>query len=436
MMREFPRLRPPRLIANLWGTTTPGDCAAILRLIAQRRKLVDGPELPEYERAFAARVGVKHAVSFASGRVALYAVLRAHGVGAGDEVILQVPTHVVVANAVRYTGAAPVFVDCARENYNMDLAAAAAAVTPRSRVLLIQHTFGIPMDMGAAAAFAGRHGLLLIEDCVHALGARFEGRAVGSFGASAFFSTEETKTISSTMGGMAVTGDDRIQEALVRFQKSCAVASPALVRRYLVKQMAYHLLSHPLVHHLTRPLYLRLRRFESIHLAPGATGRDEAAGGRPPSYEARLANGQAIVAMRQLARLDGNLAHRKQIADRYMALLAGSSCPTPLLPAGAEPAYVRFPVAVADRDRVMKALAPQAVLGRWFDQVLEEASDPAAVGYRAGSCPNAEFLARHLVNLPTHMRVRPKDTAALVAALVAASASAEGPIPGKSMRDA
>src|SRR5918992_2491280 len=99
--------RPARRLALLGGMTTWGDCAEALRLLADPRRLVQGPELARYEREFAARIGVAHAVSFAHGRIGLYAILQGLGVGPGHEVLVPVPTHVVVANAVRYTGGYP-----------------------------------------------------------------------------------------------------------------------------------------------------------------------------------------------------------------------------------------------------------------------------------------------------------------------------------------
>src|SRR5207253_6120147 len=125
-----------------------------------RRDLVQGPLIAEYEAAFAREVGVRDAVSFASGRVAFYGLLRALCVGPGDEVLLQVPTHVVVVNAIRYTGARPVFVDCSSDTYNIDLGLAERRLTPRAKVLLLQHTFGIPVDMDAALELARRRNVL------------------------------------------------------------------------------------------------------------------------------------------------------------------------------------------------------------------------------------------------------------------------------------
>src|SRR5207244_5684423 len=131
-------------------------------------------------------------------------------------------THIVVANAIRYVGARPVYVDCRLDNYNMDLEQAERQITSRTKVLILQHTFGIPADLDAALVLARRHGVEVGEDCVDALGTTYHGRPVGSFGRAAFFSTEETKTISTTMGGVAVTDDPVLAGQLQAFQASCA----------------------------------------------------------------------------------------------------------------------------------------------------------------------------------------------------------------------
>src|SRR2546430_3893709 len=107
--RRVTRSLAGRRLAIVDGTSTWTDCALALRLLGAGGRILDGQALGEYERAFARLIGVRHAVSFASGRVGLYAVLRAMGVQAGDEVLLQVPTHVVVANAIRYAGARPIY---------------------------------------------------------------------------------------------------------------------------------------------------------------------------------------------------------------------------------------------------------------------------------------------------------------------------------------
>jgi len=424
--RAYGSLRPPRLVAQLWGSTTLADCLVALRYLASPRLLVQGPAIAEYEKAFAGQIGVRHAYSFSSGRIALYALLRGLGMGPGDEVLLQVPTHIVVPNAVRYVGAKPVYVDCRLDTYNMDLEQAERRITPRTKVLLLQHTFGIPVDMNAALALAQRYGLIVIEDCVHALGATYDGRPVGSFGRAAFFSTEETKTISSTMGGMAVTDDSELAARLCEFQASCAWPSPPLAARYLLKLVVYHLFTQPYIHHYTRPIYMFLRRSPRTHLAPGATADAEQRGVRPATYEQRLSNGQAVLALRQLRRLRHNLDHRRAVANAYRVQLMEQGFDVPRPPAKAEAAFVRYPVWVNDRPAAMRRAAPHAVLGQWFNSVLEESITPVHGDYEMGSCPRAEAAAKHLVNLPTHTRVSAGDAAAIVAAVARASSTVSG----------
>src|SRR5438270_1942699 len=149
----------PRKLAILGGTTKWGDAGVALRRIAQPGGLIDGPTIDPYEQAFAERIGALHAVSFTSGRVGLYGTLLALGVGAGDEVLLQVPTHVVVPNAVRYTGARPVYVDCSLDDYNMDLGAAERLISPQTKALVLQHTFGIAARLDEAIALCQRHDI-------------------------------------------------------------------------------------------------------------------------------------------------------------------------------------------------------------------------------------------------------------------------------------
>jgi dTDP-4-amino-4,6-dideoxygalactose transaminase len=407
-------LHLPRCLALLGGTTRWSDCVEALHYLLRPAQLVRGAKIAEYEEAFAGVVGVKYAVSFGSGRVGLYGLLRALGVGEGAEVLLSVPSHVVVANAIRYTGARPVYVDCRVDDYNIDLDAAERRITPRSRVLLLQHTFGIPVDMDAALAFARRHKLVVIEDCVHALGARYDGRAVGTFGDGAIFSTEETKTMSTVMGGMAVTNDPNLAFRLRTFQASCCWVPMLLSARYLMKFVVYYLLTEPHVHRLARLVYERLGRRNPL---PVPTTADERKGQRPWNYERRLSNGQAAVGLCQLTNLEKNLGHRELVTNAYRDRLSDCALRLPQVPPKAEPSFVRYPVWVEDRPRIIRALARHAVIGTWFTSVLEEAASPQVIGYEPGSCPRAEEAAEHLINLPTHPRVSASDVRRLTEAL-------------------
>ena len=407
-----------RRLAQLGGTTTRGDAVRALALAARRRALIDGPALARYEAELARHAGGSHCVAFSAGRVALFGILRGLGIGRGDEVIVPLPTHVVVTNAVRYTGATPVYADCRLTDFNVDPDAVAAALGPRTRAVLVQHTFGIPADIDALLDLTETRGVPLIEDCVHSLGATWRGEPVGGFGRAGFFSTEETKVISTTMGGAAVTSDEELAASLRHFERACPPPGVSLTRRRLAKLAAYHVLTEPHVHVAARPAY---ELFGGRNPLPVPTSPEELAGERPPEYEQRFSAGQAEIGLRQLGALGANLAHRRAIAADYARRLAPHGFEPPVVAAEAEPAWVRYPVRVADRDAAMKVLRRFAVPGTWFTSVQEEAVRPTINGYVQGSCPNAERAARELINLPTHQRVRLEDAARLAEAVASVS---------------
>ena len=405
---------PPRLIDQLWGTTTIQDCLVALKFGLKKRELVQGPILMEYEREFARQVGVRFAVSFASGRAAFFALLKSFQINDGEEVLLQAQTHIVVPNAVRFAGGKPVFVDCDLDTLNMNLERVSQKITSRTRFLVIQHTFGVPVELDSALTLAKEYNLILIEDCVHALGATYKGCRVGSFGQAAFFSTEETKIISSTMGGMAVTDDPVIAERLRDIQECCAWPEQAIVWRCLLKLVIYHLFTQPLLHRFTRPVYMWLRKNLHVRLGPVATSNDEMFGRQPAGYMQRLSNGQACVALRQLRRLDVNIQHRRAIARAFRDEFSKRGFHIVKPPIDSQPAYVRYPIMVSDRSAAIEAVSNSVILGQWFSSVLEESASPEFGGYILGSCPNAELVAKHLVNVPTHFRIRLKDVKPIV----------------------
>lgn len=395
-----------RRAALLGGTTSLSDCRLVMKHLFYIGKLVDGPAIRQYESAFADEIGVPHAFSFSSGRVGLYGLLQALGVGEGDEVILQAPTHIVVPNAIRYLGARPVYVDCEPETCNIDLQQVRSRVSEKTRAIILQHTFGIPTEMDEACRLADELNLPIIEDCVHALGSRYDGKPVGSFGRAAFFSTEETKIISTTMGGMVVTADGQLAAQMAEFQESCLRPPRMLAYGYILKLLIYHFFMQPHLHRFTRAIYEFFGRRLPL---PRPTEIDELQGKRPKNYLQRLSNAQAEIGIRQLQGLSENLAHRKKISDLYAQKLSAAGYKIPKPPPKADTVYVRFPTWVEDRSAAVEIFAPHLVLGTWFTSVLEEAESLASGDYSEGSCPRAEFAARHLINLPNHGRITAED---------------------------
>jgi perosamine synthetase len=171
-----------------------------------------GPFVGEFEEAFGRAVGCEHAVACANGTVALHLALASLGIGPGDEVIVPAFTMIAVANAVSYTGARPVLVDCEPDTWNLDPEQVEARIGPRTRAIVAVHTYGHPAEMAALRELADHHGLFLIEDAAEAHGATYRGRPVGSLGDVATFSFYANKIITTGEGGMVTTNDGRLAE--------------------------------------------------------------------------------------------------------------------------------------------------------------------------------------------------------------------------------
>jgi perosamine synthetase len=153
---------------------------------------------------------VKHGVSCTNGTVALHLALLALGIGPGDEVIVPTLTFVATANAVRYCGATPVFVDCESETWNIDPGLIESRITSKTKAIIVVHLYGHPVDMDAVMSLADRYRLFVVEDAAEAHGAIYRGRMVGSIGHIGTFSFFGNKVISTGEGGMVTTNDQEL----------------------------------------------------------------------------------------------------------------------------------------------------------------------------------------------------------------------------------
>jgi perosamine synthetase len=175
--------------------------AAVMRT----SRLSLGPQLEAFEAAFASYIGVDYAAAVSSGTAGLHLCMRALNIGAGDEVIVPSFTFIAAANVIRYEQAMPVFVDIEKESLNMSPQCVEAAITEKTRAIVVVHTFGRPAEIATLLEIARRHRLAVIEDACEAIGAQFAGQRVGSFGDAAVFGFYPNKQITTGEGGMVVT---------------------------------------------------------------------------------------------------------------------------------------------------------------------------------------------------------------------------------------
>ena len=192
---------------------TEADVEAVVSVL-RTTQLSLGPKMEEFEESIARFVGVPHGVAFSSGTAGLHLCLRALGIGEGDEVILPSFTFIAVGNAVLYESAKPVFVDIDPVTLNLDPNKLEAGITPRTRAIIVVHTFGYPADLDPILDIARRHGLPVIEDGCEALGAQYRGRHVGAIGRLGVFAFYPNKPITTGEGGMVVTSDPHLAKTI------------------------------------------------------------------------------------------------------------------------------------------------------------------------------------------------------------------------------
>ena len=350
---------------------------------------------PRYEEATRDRLGLPYAVAFGSGRMALYAILEALGIGPGDEVILPAFTCVVVPNAVLYRGAWPVYVDIRKNDFNIDTQKIEKAVTPRTKAILAQHTFGQACDIEGILEIARKHNLRVIEDCAHALGASLNGKKLGTFGDTAFVSTDHTKIISTSVGGIALCEKNEIGEHLKAIQR---VSSPLpwfdrirIFFQYTILSFFYR----PGVYWLAGIVPTLAYWFGLCFYF-----KDEMKIYKPSRYPARLANFQAFLGWHEMNNLEWNINHRRRIASAYNVLFAKSQ---PLDPGGA---YLRYCFLVEAPETWNRKIGKYFAVGDWFCSVAHgRRENLEMIGYKPGSCPVAEDVIRHIINFPTHDRI-------------------------------
>jgi perosamine synthetase len=182
------------------------EIEAVVRVLRTSR-LSLGPVMGQFEAAVASSVSLPHAVAVSSGTAGLHLCVRALDIGEGDEVLVPSFTFIAAANVIRYERAVPVFVDIDPETLNIDPGRIEEAITPRTRAILVPHTFGRPADMDSILKISERHGLLVIEDACEAIGAEYRGRMAGSMGRVGVFAFYPNKQITTGEGGMVVTAD-------------------------------------------------------------------------------------------------------------------------------------------------------------------------------------------------------------------------------------
>lgn len=314
-------------------------------------RFILGPQVRSLEEELAGELGARHGVAVGNGTDALVLALEALGIGAGDEVVTTPYTFYATAEAIARVGATPVFADIKPDTLNLDPGAAEAAITERTRALLVVHLFGLPADLSAFRDLADRYGLALIEDAAQAFGAACEGRQAGSVGDVATFSFYPTKNFPA-MGdaGLVVTSSDELAER--------------------VRKLRFHGSRDK-------------RIFEYV------------------GTNSRMDEMQAAVLRCFLPRVTGWNDGRRAAAARYRELGLGELVTLPAEPSGRRHVYHLYVVRSDRRDAIARGLRDAGIgAAVYYETPLHRQPVFAALGYRNGAFPNAERAAGDGLALP------------------------------------
>ncbi len=366
------------------------------------------------EEEFKKYLGVKYAISFNSGRSAFLTILKSLDLKEGDEVLLQAFTCNAAVNPIIWSGLKPVYVDCDEKTFNIDIGDLKRKITPRSRVVMVQHTFGLPADLNEILEICRKNNLILIEDCAHSLGAEYYGKKIGTFGKAAFFSFSRDKVISSVYGGMAVTDDDNLAKKLREYQKEIGYPSNFWIFQQLLHPILMNYLILPTYSIFGKYLLVLLQWFQVLSKA---VHWKEKRGEKPSYFPKKLPNALAILALNQFRKLERFNQHRKELSSFYYNELKElSSFELPPDPKNRKQIFLRFTLKHPKAHEIIKrAWAKNLLIGDWYEcPISPHDTKLDKMEYKLGSCPKAEKLAKETLNLPTHINISKKEAQKII----------------------
>ena len=339
--------------------------------------LTQGPKVAAFEKAFAARHGVPHALAATSCTTALHLILAAMEIGPGDEVIVPAFTWVATANVVLHCGATPVFVDVDCKSFNLDPALLAAKVTPRTRAIIAVHLFGLCADVDAIAKVAP--GIPIIEDAACAAGAAYRGRHAGTLGLAAAFSFHPRKSITTGEGGMVTTADAKLAVCVDSLRNHGADIS----------EEQRHVAPKPYI----------LADFNLL------------------GFNYRMTDLQGAVGLVQLAKLDRYIDERQKWDDFYARELRGIAwLRTPDVPAGDRHGWQSYVCMV---DEAKAGIARNDIMDRLMRKGINTRPGTHAVhmlgyyrkkyGLKPDDFPGARDCDLHSMAIPLHNRMTEDD---------------------------
>jgi perosamine synthetase len=357
-----------------------------------------------YEETFLQMTSINgRCFSYWKGRVALFAILSAMKISKGDEVITPGYTCVVVPNAIRFTGATPIYVDNADGTYHIDPKLVLKSITRKTKAIIIQHTYGIPGPLEEISEISQKHGIPFIEDCAHSISSSINNQTLGSCGIASFFSSQWSKPYTTGLGGLAVANDIGLQKDM---QCVLTLMKNPPIKEQIKLSIEYFLFDKFFTSKRYWQAQNLLHIFSNIGIFVGSSSNDELNGEMPSDHYWMMGENQKKAGKKKILNFGNNLTNRRELTAFYDESLR--SVKWKVAYRKGDTIFLRYPIRVANKDELLeKAKHSHIEIGSWFETPLHPIplSQHSSFQYRLGQCPNAESDAGRVVNLPLHEHI-------------------------------
>ena len=342
--------------------------------------------------------------TFYRGRVALYAMLQALDIRAGDEIAIQAFTCIAVPEAVMATGAVPIFVDIEDDGFNMSASDLSKKVSKKTKCIVIQHTYGIPADMDAILEVAHKHQIPIIEDCCHAILSEYNNKRVGTFGIGSFYSYEWGKPVIIGIGGSAVINDRKFEEKFKGIYETFSSPPKVRMTRLQLQYLFYHFTYSPSTYWKIKVLFNFLGKIGA------AEGNYNPMGDNVIAKDFRWKMSQTLRnrLKSKLIDLTKIAAYAEEVASKYRSELTGKHIRHPKLKPAMRPFFARYPILTNNKKTFLeKAKNFNIELSEWYSTPIHplKQNEMNLVHYQPGSCKNAEMRCSQVVTLPVNRKL-------------------------------
>lgn len=384
---------------SLSPNTEKDDISLAIKELKSKNKIV-GPETKIFENDFKNYFNFNSVFSLNSGRSSLLVILEALGIEKDDEVIVQAFTCNAVINPILKRGAIPIYVDI-DETLNIDPLEIEKKINKKTKAIIIQHTFGMPAKIEEVKNICTKHNLYLIEDCAHALGAKYNNKYCGTFGDIAFFSFGRDKVISCVYGGMIGVNNLELKQKIETIYNKLNYPNEKWVNNQLRHPIIMNLFVLPLYNFLNIGkiiLELSIR----LNLISKAVTKPEYVGKLPENFPEKMPSSLAKLAHHQFKKLERFNEHRKEIAEYYHKELGGVFN----IKEGA--IYLKYPLITPDGNQIIESVEKYGIMledGWRKNIIVPPKTILCEMNYKKGECPKGEEVSDKIIILPTHINI-------------------------------